>query len=174
MLKKLSLLFIIMLTFSCETKEETMIHKDGYYWLLSYGFPDSQREKLESGVRKKWKIRTVRVAGCVVTQELMDSVRAENEKTRMALQNRYGKNWKEKYDKDLQDFTMKQVDIMDVLITNKMFRKELASYNIEIDDVEKDVEELDRPDFYKVNIYKDYSTVAFTVNVDTKNRTVTY
>jgi hypothetical protein len=39
------------------------------------------REKnLKKTVNKKWKIKTVRVAGCEVTQELMDSVRSENKK----------------------------------------------------------------------------------------------
>ncbi|GAA4166469.1 hypothetical protein GCM10022217_40320 [Chryseobacterium ginsenosidimutans] len=172
MLKILSFLLALMLTFSCEKKEGTMIHEDGYYWFLSYGYPNFQRIKLEDGISEKWKIKTIRVAGCVITEELMDSVRIENKKTNVALQKKYGKNWEKDYEKDIEDFTMKQVDIMDILITNKMFRKKLASYNIEIDDVEKDAKELDRHDFYKVNIYKDYSTIAFTVNVDIKNRTV--
>jgi len=172
--KKLYFLFAIIIVLSCHEKEETMIHKDGYYWFLTYGFPDFQREEFEKTVNKKWKIKTVRVAGCVVTQELMDSVRSENKKTNLALQKRYGKNWKDLYDKDIQDYTMKQVDIMDVLITNKVFRKELAKHKIEIDDLDKDAEELGRPEFYKVNINKIYpeNGIAFTVNVDLKNRTV--
>lgn len=151
-----------------------MIHEDGYYRFLSYGFPNFQRIKLEDGISKKWKIKTISVAGCIVTEKLMDSVRIENEKTNVALQKKYGKNWQKDYEKDIEDFTIKQVDIMDVLITNKTFRNELAKYKIEIDDVEKDAEELDRQDFYKVNIYKRYPEkgIAFTINVDIKNRTV--
>lgn len=149
-----------------------MIHEDGYYRFLSYGFPNIEKDRLKNLISSKWKIKYERVAGCTVTQELMDSVRAENEKTDIALQKKYGKNWKEKYEKDIQEALMKQVDIMDVLITNQMFRKELVSHQIEIDNVEKDAEELGRPNFYKVNIYKNHSAIAFTVNVDIKNRTV--
>lgn len=69
-----------------------MIHKNGYYWFLTYGLPNFHREEIEKTVNKKWKIKTVRVAGCEVTQELVDSVRSENEKTDLALQKRYGKN----------------------------------------------------------------------------------
>lgn len=157
---------------SCTKKEDTMIHEDGYYRFLSYGFPNIEKDRLKNLISSKWKIKYERVAGCTVTQELMDSVRAENEKTDIALQKKYGKNWKEKYEKDIQEALMKQVDIMDVLITNQMFRKELVSHQIEIDNVEKDAEELGRPNFYKVNIYKNHSVIAFTVNVDIKNRTV--
>lgn len=149
-----------------------MIHEDGYYRFLSYGFPNIEKDRLKNLISSKWKIKYERVAGCTVTQELMDSVRAENEKTDIALQKKYGKNWKEKYEKDIQEVLMKQVDIMDVLITNQMFRKELVIHQIEIDNVEKDAEELGRPNFYKVNIYKNHSAIAFTVNVDIKNRTV--
>lgn len=149
-----------------------MVHEDGYYRFLTYGFPNVERDKLKDLISSQWKIKYESVAGCTVTQKLMDSVRAENEKTDLALQKKYGKNWKEKYENDIQEALMKQVDIMDVLITNQMFRKELVSHQIEIDNVEKDAKELDRPDFYKVNIYKDHSTIAFTVNVDIKNRKV--
>ncbi|WP_106917584.1 hypothetical protein [Chryseobacterium aurantiacum] len=45
-------------------------------------------------------------------------------------------------EKDLDDFAMKRVDIMDVLITNKPFRDQLKKCNIEIDGVDKDVKQL--------------------------------
>lgn len=53
MLKKLSFLLIVMVTISCGMKEESMIHEDGYYWFLSYGFPNFQRMKLEKGINEK-------------------------------------------------------------------------------------------------------------------------
>ncbi|MFC5872537.1 hypothetical protein ACFP3I_08085 [Chryseobacterium arachidis] len=168
-------MFIVILTFSCETKEETMIHEDGYYRILGFGFSNMEREKLQAGIIDKWKIKHVDVAGCVVTEKLMDSIKTENQKTFAALEKRYGKDWRTKYENDLSHFAMNQVEVMDVLITNKLFRNELKKNDIEIDDVDKNVKELDEG-LYKVVVYnqklKAENKECFSVQVNTKERTV--
>ncbi|UCA60853.1 hypothetical protein KB553_04810 [Chryseobacterium rhizoplanae] len=71
---------------------------------------------------------------------------------------------------------MKRVDVMDVLIINKLFRNKLREYNIPIDDVDKDIKELNDKGQYEVAVInpklKYENRICFRVNVDTKNRTV--
>lgn len=150
--------------------------EDVYYTILGYGLPNMERRRLMDGISEKWKIRNVDVAGCEVTQELMDSVAVENKKTYAALEKKYGKDWEARYEKDLEAFAMKQVDIMDILIVNKPFREKLKSCNIDIDGVNKDVEQIKNSEVYEVTVYdidKDYKKrTCCTMQVDTKNRTV--
>ena len=47
--------------------------------LLTYGLPDFARQNASELVQAKWNIQFYFVAGCVVTQELADSVKRENE-----------------------------------------------------------------------------------------------
>ncbi len=161
--------------FSCKKKEETMIHEDGYYRILSFGLPNFDVVEAEDGIADKWKIKHVSVAGCVVTEKLMDSIKTQNQKTFAAIEKKYGQNWRQKYDKDIDGFMMKKVDVMDVLITNKLFRDELKKYYIEIYDVDKEVKELG-DNLYKVVVYnqnlKAENKECFSVNVNTKDRTV--
>lgn len=99
----------------------------------------------------------------------------KTKKTYAAIEKRYGEGWKIKYDKDIEGFAMKKIDVMDVLITNKLFRDELKKHNIAIDDVDKDVKELE-DEVYDVVVYneklKAENKECFTVSVNIKDRTV--
>ncbi|WP_326983780.1 hypothetical protein VUJ46_04360 [Chryseobacterium sp. MYb264] len=171
-MKKLSFLFLLILMFSC--KEEGS-YRGGYYWIYTYGYPRMDFHEAADGISDKWKIKYHSVSGCMIDKKVMDSVDAENKKTYAAIERRYGKDWRQKYDKDIDDFMMKKVDVMDVLITNKLFRDELKKYYIEIYDVDKDVKELG-DNLYKVVVYnqklKAENKECFSVNVNTKDRTV--
>ncbi|WP_150114804.1 FEKKY domain-containing protein [Chryseobacterium sp. IHB B 17019] len=161
-----------MLIFSCKKEE---IYVGGYYWIYTYGLPDMDRIEAAEGISEKWKIKYHAVGGCLVDDKLIKTVEARNRKTYAAIEKRYEKGWKEKYNKDSEDFMMKKVDVMDVLITNKLFRNELKKYYIEIDDVDKDVKEVN-DNLYKVVVYNKKLNAenkeCFTVDVNTKNRTV--
>lgn len=182
-MKNLLLGILVIITASCEkgshnmlAKEEQNQSKDEYYTILGYGMPDMERQRLVEGISEKWKIKNIDVAGCEVTQELTDSVAAENKKTYAALEKRYGKDWKVRYEKDIEAFIMKQADIMDILIVNKPFREKLKSCNIEIDGVIKEVKQLTNSEVYDVTVYdfdKNYKKIiCCTVQVNTKDRTV--
>lgn len=158
--------------FSC--KEEGS-YRGGYYWIYTYGYPRMEFHEAAEGISDKWKIRYHSVSGCMIDQKLMDSVNVENKKTYAAIEKKYGHNWRQKYDKDIDGFMMKKVDVMDVLITNKVFRDELKKYYIRIDDVDKEVKELE-DNLYKVVVYnqklKAENKECFSVHVNTKDRTV--
>ncbi|WP_347219858.1 hypothetical protein [Chryseobacterium sp.] len=182
MIKNLLLGILMITATSCDKGGKGTSEKgqkqsqETYYTILSYGFPNMERRRLMEGVSEKWKIKNIDVAGCEVTQELMDSVVVENKKTYAALEKRYGKDWEIRYEKDMEAFVMKQVDIMDILIVNKPFREKLKSCNIEIDGVNKDVRQIRNSEVYEVTVYdmdKNYKKIiCCTMQIDTKNRTV--
>lgn len=147
-----------------------------YYSILGYGLPDMDRQILSYGISEKWKIVQLDVAGCDVTQELMDSIAVENGRTYAALEKKYGKDWEARYEKDLQDFALKRAEVIDVLMTNPIFRKKLRQCNMAIDRVNKDIIQLDMPGLYKATVYsydKDFNrTDCCKVEVDLNKRTV--
>ncbi|MBK1896901.1 FEKKY domain-containing protein [Chryseobacterium paridis] len=153
-----------------------MAPTDGYYKILGYGYPNMSNVEGRNGIAEKWKIKYIDVAGCDVDQKLMDSVDIENKKTFVALDAKYGKDWKARYDKDVENFMLNKVEVMDVLITNKLFRKKLKDYNIEIDGVDKEVKELNDQGLYEVIVFNNNlqyeNKECFRVQVDTRNRKV--
>ena len=173
MLKKLSFLFLLMLIFSCKKEEETYV--GGYYWIYTYGLSSNDDVGAVEGLSEKWKIKYHSVSGCMVDAKTIKEVEAKNKITYAVIEREYGKGWQERYYKDLEGFMMKKVDVMDVLITNELFRDQLKNYYIEIDDVDKVVKELDE-DLYRVVVYnqklKAENKECFSVNVNIKNRTV--
>jgi len=160
--------------FSCK-RQDPALHEDGNYWILGFGFPNMANDAAKEGISGKWKIKYFNVADCMVTQEEMNSIMTENRRTYDALERKYGEGWKVQYDKDIEEFTMRRADVMDVLITNAVFRKELKKHYIAIDGVDQDVKELDK-DLYEVVVYnnalKEVNKECFRVKVDIKNRTV--
>ncbi|WP_415327492.1 hypothetical protein [Chryseobacterium sp. MMS23-Vi53] len=173
MLKRLFFLFLLMLIFSCKKEEGTYV--GGYYWIYGYGLKNMEGEEATEGISEKWKIKYADVGGCTIGYDIQKKADALNKKTYAAIAKRYGKDWEKKYDKDLENFMMKKVDVMDVLTTNKLFRDELKKYYIEIDDVDKNVKELNN-DLYKVVVYnqklKAENKECFAVKANTKDRTV--
>lgn len=173
MLRAFFLVMIFATIISCK-KEEGNYH-GGYYWIYTYGYPRMEFFEGAEGISEKWKIKYHAVAGCVVNSKLERKVDAKNKKTYAAIEERYGKGWRIKYDKDVEDFATKRVDVMDVLITNKLFRNELKKHYIEIDDVDEVVKELN-DNLYDVVVYNDKlkseNKECFRVSVNTKNRIV--
>lgn len=173
MLRAFFLVMIFTTIISCK-KEEGNYH-GGYYWIYGYGLSDIRVHEAMEGISEKWKIKIVDVAGCMIDPKLQKKVDEKNKKTYAAIEERYGKGWKIKYDKDIEGFAAKKIDVMDVLITNKLFRNELKKHYIEIDDVDKVVKELN-DNLYNVVVYNDKlkteNKECFRVSVNTKNRIV--
>lgn len=161
--------------FSCK-KEGNAVHEDGYYWILTYGYPNREADAGREGISEKWKIKYFRIAECEISKELMDSAAVENMKTHLAIEEKYGENWKIKYEQEVSGFVMKSVDVMDVLITNKVFRDELKKHTIEIEGIDKKLKELDDQGRYEVVVYnsalKAENKESFKVHVNIKNRRV--
>ncbi|MET0300697.1 MAG: hypothetical protein ABW036_13075 [Flavitalea sp.] len=86
-----------------DTINTTEITKDSLLTMLSYGLPARgiYGETVHQ-VALKYGFRYYAVAGCVVTEQLVDSVRKENEKVSMKIAVMHGINWKEQFEKDVQ------------------------------------------------------------------------
>lgn len=168
-------LFVIMILLSSCKEDEGSYH-GGYYWIYGYGLPEMDAQETMDGISEKWKIKHYAVSGCMISPEEGRAVNAINKRTYAAIERKYGKDWHAAYEKDMQDFAMKNVEVMDVLITNKLFREELKKHYIEVYNVDKEVFELNNEGEFKVIVYnnelKYENKECFRLAVNTKNRTV--
>lgn len=99
--KTIQILFLLLSIFCCAIIQGQTISKK--YRLLTYGLQDDTRRNARSIIQEKWRIEFYGVAGCVVSQELEDSVAKENDKTYKLIEAEYGKTWEEQFYKEIED-----------------------------------------------------------------------
>ncbi len=94
--------------------------------LLTYGGPpDMEKQSAENVIADKWGIEFYGVAGCIVTQELIDSVEKHNKEIEVLIKNKYGKSWKSSFNKEVEEELIKQkiasalLDKEEIIITKK-------------------------------------------------------
>ena len=78
---------------------QSKVAKPEFRW-LTYGEPGG--EEVKNFVANKWGIELYRVAGCVVTRELMDSVAQQNKKVEPRIIKKYGNDWMARFQKDVE------------------------------------------------------------------------
>jgi hypothetical protein len=102
---KLILLIILFLIGSCsinKTPNYTIIGNDTLIKVLTYGYPPRdyfQRNK----VARKYGYIIESVAKCEVNQQLIDSVKVEDEIAFKEIEKLNGKDWQERYERDVED-----------------------------------------------------------------------
>ena len=104
-----------------DTSKKLRLHTYG-------GPPDMERQSAENVIADKWGIEYFSVAGCLVTQEIIDSVAKHNKEVEALIENKYGKLWQTSFDKEVEEELIKQKvasSLLDkeTIIINK--RKEL-------------------------------------------------
>jgi hypothetical protein len=72
------------------------------FLLLTYGLPDFDRQNSTNVVADKWGIRFRTVAGCTITRELENMVEKQNRLVEPLIAEKYGKDWKGKFNKDVE------------------------------------------------------------------------
>ncbi len=100
-MKTITLSFILFLA-SCTAKENKIIEakkKNDLTWLIT-GLPDNHTN--ENIVAKLYGFQFASFGGCVVSNQLRDSIRNENEKLNKLLSRKFGKNWRVNFDKRVQ------------------------------------------------------------------------
>lgn len=111
-MKQMKLIYLLIaltaLIQSCNRQkpEKVIIDKkqestDTIFTLLTYGFPNRDREKVRDIIAKTWGIRFYAVAGCLVTKDLIDSVKTNNDHVNKLIEKKYGANWQEKFEKEV-------------------------------------------------------------------------
>lgn len=87
-----------------------------HFILRTYGFNSwNEYDQLEDSIAGNWKITYLPVAGCVVTDEFVDSIDRLNKITYSNLKAHYGSEWKERFTQEV-----------DAAYTNLLFKKEIT------------------------------------------------
>jgi hypothetical protein len=77
--------------------------------LLTYGEPpDLEGRNAENVIADKWGIEYYSVAGCNVTQELIDRVDKHNKEVEVLIESKFGKSWQSSFDKEVKEELIKQ------------------------------------------------------------------
>ena len=94
--------------------------------LLEYGFPSVEEySTVEDKIAKKWNIYHKLVAGCIVTDRLVDSVRVFNDKTYKSLAEKYGDDWKERYHQEIGEAHKEQMVVTSRLKIDTVLREDV-------------------------------------------------
>ena len=72
---------------------------------LTYGLPDFNTQAARDSVGKKWGISFYAVAGCIVTNELVDSVRIHNLKISKLVSAKFGNDWQQKFEQEVKEYS---------------------------------------------------------------------
>lgn len=109
-MKFIAILFTALLAISCHqpkkvdkpvAKQPKQQAQKLEYW--TYGLPNSvYQQKAEEVISRKWGFSIKSIAGCVVTQGLLDSVKQHNLVVDKSLSAKYGKDWNDRYRKELE------------------------------------------------------------------------
>ena len=97
MLRQLLLGLTLTSIFSCKNNVQTVNNSnkvDTSLKILVYGLPDREQRRAMNTVAKKYDFHYYPVAGCVVSEHLLDSVNKENKKVYEILEQKFGKNWR--------------------------------------------------------------------------------
>lgn len=120
--------------------------------LLTYGYPDMVRENAINIILKKWGIRYYPVAGCVVTEELIDSVKIHNDSISKIIENKYGKNWERQFENQIAAEFEKQKIIADILDKVDFIKKKNGQLRKERNRLQYDMTPIDNTTDYNVSI----------------------
>ncbi len=90
--------------------------------MLTYGLPDVEWLDAAIIVSKNYGFTYYSVAGCIVSQKLIDSIGIENKKTRTILEIRNGMDWQTKFDREVKDMRILLTRANNVLKKSKYFK----------------------------------------------------
>lgn len=98
-LNKIILLLCLTPLYAIAQKEATFYR----FKILTYGLQDDTRRNPTDLIQRKWKIKIESVAGCIIAEELEDSVKKENDKTYILIEKAFGKDWEKRFDAEVED-----------------------------------------------------------------------
>ena len=122
---------------SCQSAAQPTIKsgspgKDTLLKVLVYGLQNVERQNAETVIARKYGFVFHAVAGCIVYEELVDSVKKENEKTYAVIETKYGKNFWERFEKEVDTEYRKQERVKRLLAKQpylKSLEKQLQQSN---------------------------------------------
>ena len=149
MYMKYATLLLLSLAFisqgSTPMPAKTDVTNDSTVKILTYGLMHFERIRALNTVGKKYGVVFHAVAGCVVTQELVDSVEIENSKTYRLLEQKFGCDWEARFEKEVA-LILKQQEEVELIVKREKYiiekEKELEKqgkglyFKIELTDTE--------------------------------------
>jgi hypothetical protein len=98
---RVSFLYLLLFLLACKDNKRIAPRpatpKDTVLRMLTYGLPDFEKGRAMNTVAAGFGFRYYRVAGCVVSERLIDSVQKENAVTCSKLAQRFGKDWGKRF-----------------------------------------------------------------------------
>lgn len=147
----------IWITLSCKpTTNDTAFRPDTCepIKILVYGLSAPIHSQVASIVAKEYGFSYYTVAGCIVTQELLDSVEVENKKSYEILGKRFGDNWREAFDEKVENMIAKYKRVSE-LVYSKSYVKELEQRLTNQNKyLEIDIQPVSNSTSFKVNLFE--------------------
>lgn len=155
LLKVLPVLIVIVIV-SCKSNTTITVKSniaDTSLKILTYGLPDKESTRAMNTVAKKYGFHYYPVAGCFITESLLDSVNRENKKAYEILDKRFGSNWRFKFDEEVDTMERKQ-DYVEELVKKQDYiiakQKELENDG---NDLDYKIEPTDKQNVFTVKAY---------------------
>lgn len=121
----ISLLLLITFLYALPCFSQSNEVRPIFRW-LTYGEPGG--EEVKNFVARKWGIELYAVAGCVVTRELIDSVKQQNKKVESRLIKKYGNDWGARFNQDIQAEFLNQQIVYDLILQADFLKKILSGW----------------------------------------------
>lgn len=135
-MKHLITLLIITIVMGCPPSmvnaQENIMEK---HTILIYGLPSEPvYTNSKNVVAGKWGLEFRAIAGCVVTEEFVDSVDRVNSKTYSILEEKYGKDWQDRFYEEVEEEYAKEQTVIRILTDDAGYqsmleRNEPGSYS---------------------------------------------
>lgn len=117
---------------SCCQKLKSEIHQHTidtnlkHLRLLTYGVPlDMNRIYAENTISEKWGIEIKSVAGCMVDEILIDSVKENNEIVGREIVKKFGSNWWQKFNNEVNIEKTRQKPLIELINYNNYVKSKL-------------------------------------------------
>lgn len=99
-----------------------LAQSDPVFTIRTYGFPEIE-EEYEFNVYKKWNIEHHPVAGCLVSEAFEDSIDKINQLTYLELEKKYGSDWRERLNLDLEKAKTDHDHLLSISIIDTIVRE---------------------------------------------------
>jgi hypothetical protein len=173
-----ALLMIIFISCNEKTKKDVKENKTDFT-LLTYGLPNMERQNSNYIIAKKWGITFYPVAGCVVTEELQDSVNTINTIVNKNIENKYGKKWREKFEREVDAEFEKEKIVSEIIDNVSYIKKKDKEMELEGNGLHYSMAPKENADEYKVSVQgwgkinkKDEWVTYYKMNVNYKTKEV--
>lgn len=84
--------------------------------ILEYGFPrTNDYRNAQATVGERWGIEFRSVAGCMVTQEVIDSVALQNEQSNTFIIEKFGPDWREEFNEEVEEELVVQQEVRELI-----------------------------------------------------------